>query len=102
MPPPEYLPFTFAPHVLEDLGVNLYTALPKALVEFVANAHDADADEVSIDFDAAKIEHAKDTLKADYTLERKKAGDSVEILPLGERELHDDVSITITDEGCGM
>jgi hypothetical protein len=99
---PEYLPFTFAPHVLEDLGVNLYTALPKALVEFVANAYDADADEVRIDFDPAKIEHAKDLLKADYHLERKRAGDGVEIPPLGERELADDVCITITDNGCGM
>lgn len=99
---PDFLPFTFAPHVLEDLGVNLYTALPKALVEFVANAHDADAKEVTIDLDAAAIDHAKDILKADYHLERKKAAPDIEISPLGERELSEDVSITIVDNGCGM
>jgi len=41
---PETLPFMVAPAFLEDLGVNLYTSLDKVLVEFVANAHDADAE----------------------------------------------------------
>ncbi len=51
----EYLSFTFAPHVLEDLGVNLYTSVAKALVEFVANAHDADAQWVNVSFDGTNV-----------------------------------------------
>ena len=48
--------FSVAPHIVEDLGINLYTTLPRVLVEFVANAHDADSPDVDvkIDFDAIR------------------------------------------------
>jgi len=46
------LKFSFSAHLLEDLGVNLYTSLAKALVEFVANAYDADSPYIHIKFDA--------------------------------------------------
>src|ERR1700728_1932991 len=103
-PQPEYLKFTFAPHVLEDLGVNLYTSVAKALVEFVANAHDADAEAVNTSFDVAKIKHARDILKADFDLERAKAENEGTLggQPLAERTLPDDVQIVIQDNGQGM
>lgn len=101
---PEYLAFTFAPHVLEDLGVNLYTSVAKALVEFVANAHDADAGCVNVSFDADAIKHARDTLKTDYEFEKakaKKAGTAF-MQPLAEQVLPDDIQIVIHDDGVGM
>ena len=107
---PEYLFFTFAPHVLEDLGVNLYTSVEKALVEFVANSYDADSRSASISFDEAVIKHAKDTLKANFKLEQSKAADKLKtsnaaeqlIRPLAERTLPDAVQIVIEDDGDGM
>lgn len=100
----EYLSFTFAPHVLEDLGVNLYTSVAKALVEFVANAHDADADWANTSFDEAKIKHARDILKADFDLERAKAEKEgpLGLRPLAERTLPDEIQIVIDDNGVGM
>jgi len=38
-------------NVLEHLGINLYSNIPAVLSEVVANAWDADATEVSIDYD---------------------------------------------------
>jgi hypothetical protein len=101
----EYLSFTFAPHILEDLGVNLYTSVAKALVEFVANAHDADSEWVNTTFDEDIIQHARDTLKADYKLEKakvEKSGTTLSLKPLAERTLPDNVQIVIEDNGCGM
>jgi hypothetical protein len=40
------LKFRVAAHIVEDLGLNLYTDLPRVLVEYVANAHDADSPHV--------------------------------------------------------
>ena len=51
-------------------------------MEFVANAHDADA-QVEVRFDADRIEHAQTILRANYELERKHAAKmEVEIHPL--------------------
>lgn len=101
---PEYLSFTFAPHVLEDLGVNLYTSVAKALVEFVANAHDADANWVNTSFDEATIKHARDVMKANFDLERSKAekDGTLGLRPLAERTLPDEIQIVIEDNGVGM
>ena len=102
-PQTESLPFTFAPHVLEDLGVNLYTSVAKALVEFVANAHDADADWANITFDEPRITHAKGILKTDFDLEKSKSAAAVALLqPLAERTLPETVQIVIEDNGDGM
>ena len=105
MPPEsEYLRFSFAPHVLEDLGVNLYTSVAKALVEFVANAHDADADWVDTRFDEAKIKHARDIRKANFDLEKSKVvkDEALDAQPLAERSLPHDIEIVIEDNGVGM
>jgi len=101
---PQYLSFTFAPHVLEDLGVNLYTSVAKALVEFIANAHDADAEWANISFDEAGIEHGREVLKADFELEKKRAerAGTLGLQPLAERTLPTTIQVTIEDNGTGM
>ncbi len=45
---PPRLTFKVAPHIVEDLGLNLYTTLARVLVEFVANAYDADSPHVDL------------------------------------------------------
>src|SRR5438477_3128168 len=59
---PSESPLTFkvAPHLVEDLGLNLYTTLARVLVEFVANAYDADSWHVDLRFDTAKIKKARE------------------------------------------
>ena len=103
-PESEYLRFTFAPHVLEDLGVNLYTSVAKALVEFVANAHDADAEWANVIFDEDKIKHAREILKANFDLEKAKADKegTSSAQPLAERTLPDEIQVVIEDNGLGM
>lgn len=49
---PEYR-MTLSLHVLNELGVNLYSNVPAVLAEVVANSWDADATKVEIDIDAA-------------------------------------------------
>ena len=44
----EDLTMTFDPMTIEHLGVRMYSTLPPVLAELVANAYDADADEVKI------------------------------------------------------
>ena len=49
------LKFVVAPHIVQDLGLNLYTTVAKVLVEFVANAYDADAKSVTVHLDKGQI-----------------------------------------------
>lgn len=97
------LTFRVAPHIVEDLGLNLYTTLPRVLVEFVANAYDADSAAARIVLDKRRIEHARDILKAEWELEKTRA-EAVgnEIPRLAAMCLPDDVTITIEDAGIGM
>src|SRR5690625_429490 len=39
---------SFDPHTIEHLGVKMYSNLPNALAELIANAYDADAESVFI------------------------------------------------------
>lgn len=90
---PQSLYFVVAPHIVQDLGLNLYTTLPRVLAEFVANAHDADAPEVDVQMDFEAIKAARDALRVE--------GDT-ESVPLAERELPSTLALTITDNGHGM
>jgi len=38
----------FDPRTIEHLGSNMYSRLPNAVAELVANAHDADATKISV------------------------------------------------------
>ena len=90
---PRSLYFVVAPHIVQDLGLNLYTTLPRVLAEFVANAHDADSPEVDVRMDFEAIKAAREELRAE--------GDS-ESESLAERELPSHLALTITDNGHGM
>ncbi len=100
------LRFHVAPHIVQDLGLNLYTTLSRVLVEFVANAHDADSPSVDISLDAEQIQRAREIVKRQWELElaeRKADGRGTEgMIPLEERTLPSDVQIIVSDLGHGM
>ena len=85
--------FVVAPHIVQDLGLNLYTTLPRVLAEFVANAHDADSPDVDVRMDFEAIKDAREALRAEGHTEAE---------PLAERELPNHLMLTITDNGHGM
>src|SRR5690606_3062220 len=77
------LKFKVAPHIVEDLGLNLYTSLPRVLVEFVANAYDADSPYATIRFDKAAIDQARKRLRTEYEGEKlQKEGTREFVAPL--------------------
>lgn len=99
----EALKFKVAPHIVEDLGLNLYTDLARVLVEFVANSYDADSPSVKILFDKTSIDAARRVLKAEYERDKAAAeatGEKVE--PLETRPLPAPHKIIIQDSGHGM
>lgn len=100
------LKFNVAPHLVQDLGLNLYTNLPKVFVEFVANAYDADSPSVDIQMDFNDIEFQRSIVKAQVEKDKKDAKgklDALEaIIPLEKRVLPSTVTIKIIDRGCGM
>jgi hypothetical protein len=106
MPEAPALKFKIAPHLLQDLGLNLYTNLPRVLVEFVANAYDADSPSVDIRADFALIESERSKLKAQFQYECGQCKGNEKALsalkPLSQRVLPAQLSISIIDEGCGM
>src|SRR3990167_963956 len=101
MATPEPLKFFVAPHIVQDLGLNLYTSLPRVLVEFVANAYDADSKTANIVFDVEQVQREREILKKQWELEKTVASVKA-IIPLDERTLPSDVRITIEDNGHGM
>lgn len=100
------LKFIVAPHIVQDLGLNLYTSLPRVLVEFVANGYDADAKNVTIKVPKDKIEVSREVVKKEWELEVAKAAeleaDSPTVIPLEDRTLPRDIKIVIHDDGSGM
>ena len=54
MSKPSFLKMTLDRNVLKHLGIKLYSSVPAVLSEAVANAWDADADEVIIDIHGKK------------------------------------------------
>lgn len=97
---PAEFPLKIQGGMLEALGINMYATIGKCLVEFVANAHDAEATrvDISIPFDAIEEARgkARETAKAQV-----EAGDrdpfTILLTPLPE-----DLKITISDDGHGM
>jgi hypothetical protein len=104
------LKFKVSPHIVEDLGVNLYTTLSRVLVEYVANAHDADADECRISMDDSALAAAMGVVKAtferetaDYEALGAAANKSAKVpAPLGRRTLPESCCIIVEDDGDGM
>ena len=85
--------FVVAPHIVQDLGINLYTTLPRVLVEFVANAHDADSPEVDVQMDFEAIHQARNELRKTHDSQAGRLEDMV--LPGGH-------VLKIIDRGHGM
>ncbi len=97
------LRFVVAPHIVQDLGLNLYTDLPRVLVEFVANAYDADAKTAQITMDIDKIHELRKQIGRDWDEEKKAAKYSgKEPSRLAEKTLPEGTTIVIKDNGCGM
>ncbi|MEM7247320.1 MAG: ATP-binding protein [Acidobacteriota bacterium] len=101
--PGEDLRFIFSPHILEDLGLNLYTTVARGLVEFVANSYDADGSYARITFSEG-ISDARRTIKCQFDDEKEahQEGEGPEPSPLESRALPDDLTIEILDDGHGM
>jgi hypothetical protein len=88
-----------APHIVEDLGLNLYTSLPKVLVEFIANAYDADSPDVLITLDHGAIDDERTRLRQLWK-ERKEKGE--DLAGLASQTLKPSLTIAIEDHGHGM
>ena len=99
----EPLPFRVSPHMLEDLGLNLYSSLPRVLVEFIANAYDADAQKAEIRLDFDLISSQRQQMQREWKREFGQS-DSIDdtVTPLEDRLLPDDTTISIEDNGHGM
>lgn len=89
----ESLHFFVAPHIVQDLGINLYTTLPRVLVEFVANAHDADSPWVDVRMDFEAIRQARAAMRR---------GGGRTSVRLEDMELPGDLTLEIIDQGHGM
>lgn len=99
----EPLKFIVAPHIVQDLGLNLYTNLPRVLVEFVANAYDADSPYADITMDKDAIDHARKIIRKEYELQKVEAEKTgVPVEPLETRVLSYEHKIIIEDRGHGM
>ncbi|MGL6094579.1 MAG: ATP-binding protein, partial [Fimbriiglobus sp.] len=103
---PQPLRFNVAPHLVQDLGLNLYTNLPKVLVEFVANAYDADSPIVDIQMNFDDIEYQRGLVKLQGEKDKRAAAGNLaaltSIVPLAQRVLPPTVAVKIIDRGCGM
>ena len=84
----------------------MYTSLAKALVEFVANAYDADSPNIRIKFDSSKIASQAAICRTQYDLDlagnRADGKPKKDIAPLEKRTLDPSVEIVLEDAGDGM
>lgn len=103
---PSEFTMTIQGGMLEALGINMYTTLGKCLVEFVANAYDAESPSVDIQIPVEEIKAARDKVREAAKAEIAAAGadgagqslrGKVLLLALPE-----DIKVTICDAGNGM
>jgi len=68
MSPDNYLKMTFDPQTIEHLGVKMYSHVPNAIAELIANSYDADAKVVKINLynDDKRIEVIDDGIGMDF------------------------------------
>ena len=86
--------------MLETMGHNMYSSVAKCLAEFVANAYDADAKNVSIEMDFDAIAEAKKQVR-ETARKEKQEGKRTEISAIYD-PLPENIVIKITDDGHGM
>ncbi len=97
------LRFIVAPHIVQDLGFNLYTSLPRVLVEFVANAYDADSPYAKMTLNIDAVERARMAIKKEWEEEKASTAKGRSgVSRLAERTLPEDIQIVIEDAGHGM
>ncbi|WP_294040017.1 ATP-binding protein [Sphingomonas sp.] len=118
---PSHLPMAIQSGILKSLGINLYTSIGKVIVEFIANAYDADATRVEITIPSDRIaeERTKAKAIADAAIAAAEAAASgqgtlmsAEVSqPAGHKALNlealfetlpADVQVVIEDDGHGM
>lgn len=97
---PTTFPLRIQGGMLEALGINMYSTIGKCLVEFVANAYDSEAKNVTITIPFETIQTAREKVKAEAKAEvkQKKRDPFTALLT----PLPDDVAIVIEDDGHGM
>ena len=79
------LQFRGAPHIIQDFGINLYSDLTRVLVEYVANAYDADAIYADVLINKEEIGKQRKLVKKNCELAKAKAdaaGQANSIRPL--------------------
>ncbi|XAM01585.1 DUF4263 domain-containing protein [Phycisphaeraceae bacterium D3-23] len=79
--------------------------MPRVLVEYVANAHDADADSCEITCDTKRIETERKSMRSAYKNEKEQhqlGKRDTPPLALAHQELPEDIQIIIKDDGDGM
>lgn len=91
-----------SPNIVEHLGLNLYTNLPRVLVEFVANAYDADSRFVDILLDSPAIEDARSEMRRTWRGRKDGGEDLSGETPLEEQTLPQHLRIVVEDRGHGM
>lgn len=96
------LRFEVAPNIVEHLGLNLYTNLSRVLVEFVANAYDADSSYVNIKMDIDSIAKTRREIREEHHAITQNDGQASSSTPLEEQLISDDLQIIIEDRGHGM
>jgi histidine kinase/DNA gyrase B/HSP90-like ATPase len=96
---PGPLKIEVSPNIVEHLGINLYTTLPRVLVEFVANAYDADSPYAAITADLPAIAKAREVMRHAYHGE---IAAGTKPTPLAEQTLPANLTITVEDRGHGM
>lgn len=102
MPATDPMRLEVSPNIVEHLGLNLYTNLPRVLVEFVANAYDADSPRADIRADFAAVAEVRRELKAKWKARLLRGEIAEGETPLEEQTLPDSLTITIEDKGHGM
>jgi len=94
--------------MLEALGINMYTTLGKCLVEFVANAFDAEAGSVEITMPVEKIDVARKEVRNAAKVEAAAMVKEAGYKPASQRgkilllALPEDIKVSIRDTGNGM
>ena len=93
------LRMSFDPHTIEHLGVNMYSQVPSAVAELIANSYDADAKKVEVRLydanDERKIEVFDDGIGMDFEeinekflrIGRNRRKDGADRSPIGNRKV---------------
>lgn len=85
--------------MLEALGINMYSTLGKCLIEFLANAYDAEASRVDVSIPFEEIEKSRVTVRA---AAKKAVAKGAEPFTVLTTPLPANIVVAIRDDGHGM